>query len=61
MCLPCLHGRNLRFCVTLIVVGLNTVHKLAASKPTKREKTLMGMAYTNDHRLMALWGTSIDS
>jgi hypothetical protein len=61
MCLRHLHGRNLLFCVTRNVVGLNTTHKPAASKPTKREKEPMGIAYTNDHRLMALWSTSIDS
>jgi hypothetical protein len=47
--------------VTRKVVGLNTVHKQAASKPTKREKMPMGISYTHDHRLMALWNASIDS
>lgn len=61
MCLRRLPGRNLLFCVTRNVVGLNAVHKPAASKPTKREKTPMGIAYCNDHRLMALWSTIIDS
>jgi hypothetical protein len=61
MCLLRLHGRNLLFYVTHDVVGLNTVHKPAASEPTKLEKMQMGIAYTNDHRLMTLWSTSIDS